>query len=498
MTVAAAPDELAFSSLTDVAARVRSREISPVDLVHVCLERIETQAALNAFITVTAESALREARSAEAEIRRGKWRGPLHGIPVALKDMIDTAGVRTTAASALFLDRIPDQDAAVVSRLRRSGAILLGKLNMQEFAYGGSSVPSHFGPVRNPWDLRCIAGGSSGGSAAAVAAGLCFAALGTDTGGSVRQPAAMCGVVGMKPTYGRISNLGVLPLAPSLDHVGPVTRTVEDCATVLEAVCGYEPRDPSSERRPLKLRPWPESLVGVRIGVPREFFYAQLDPAVRSALEAAAAVLSTLGATFIEVPLAVSTDRTVFRGEAFASHAASIAESPERYLPETLAKLCLGAQIDASTYIIARRRLAELRRSMVEVFATIDVLLTPTVPVPAPRISDYPQTVDAVVDWEASSILRNTRPFNQMGIPTVSIPCGRTHEGLPIGLQIAAAPWQERRVLALALAYESATPWHTQRPLPLTRRGSPAPDDGIPEAWQSCGRPRACRPSPRS
>ena len=464
MTAAAALDELAFWSLTDAAARVRSREISPVDLVRACLDRIDRRnRELNAFITVTAESALREARIAEAEIGRGQWRGPLHGIPVALKDMIDTAGVRTTAASELFLDRVPDQDAAVVSRLRRSGAVVIGKLNMQEFAYGGSSVPSHFGPVRNPWDPRCIAGGSSGGSAAAVAAGLCFAALGTDTGGSIRQPAALCGVVGMKPTFGRVSNLGVIPLAPSLDHAGPVTRTVEDCAAVLESISGYERRDPSSERRP-KLRPWPTASAGMRVGVPREFFYDGLDPAVRGALEAAISVLRALGATVREVPLAVSTDRTVFRAEAYASHAVSIAKSPERYLPETLAKLRLGAQIDAATYIVARRRLAELRRGIGAVFATVDVLLTPTVPVPAPRLSEYPPTFDAVLDWEASSILRNTRPFNQMGIPALSVPCGRTAEGLPIGMQIAAAPWQERRALTLALAYESATQWHTSHP----------------------------------
>jgi Asp-tRNA(Asn)/Glu-tRNA(Gln) amidotransferase A subunit family amidase len=336
---------------------------------------------------------------------------------------------------------------------------------MQEFAYGGSSVPSHFGPVRNPWDYRCIAGGSSGGSAAAVAAGLCFAALGTDTGGSVRQPAAMCGVVGLKPTYGRVSNLGVLPLAPSLDHVGPVTRTVEDCATVLESIAGYEPRDISSDS--LKLRPWPARRGRLRIAVPRDFFYGGLDPAVRIALDAAVDVLSALGATFIEVPLAVSTDPAVFRAEAFASHADAIAKSPERYLPETLAKLRLGAQIGGPAYILARRRLAELRRSIAEVFTTVDFLMTPTVPVPAPRLADYPQTVDAVLDWEASSILRNTRPFNQLGIPTVTVPCGRSGEGLPIGLQIAAAPWQERRALALALSYESATEWHRQHPAPI-------------------------------
>ena len=464
MTAAAATGGLVFSSITEAALMLKSGVVSPVELVRACLARIESHnRTLNAFITVTAESAQREAREAEAAIRRGEWRGPLHGIPVALKDMIDTAGVRTTAASDLFLDRVPAEDAAVVSRLKRSGAILLGKLNMQEFAYGGSSVPSHFGPVRNPWDTRCIAGGSSGGSAAAVAAGLCFAALGTDTGGSIRQPAAMCGVVGLKPTYGCVSNLGVLPLAPSLDHVGPLTRTVEDCATVLESIAGHEARDTSSELS--KLLSWPKNSGHGRIGVPRDFFYDDLHPEVRRAVDEALAVLAALGATVIEVPLAVSTDRTVFWAEAFASHADSIATSPERYLPETLGKLRLGAQIDASAYRLARRRLAQLRRSIAEVFTTIDVLVTPTVPVSAPRLADYPRTFEAVLAWEASSILRNTRPFNQMGIPAVSVPCGRSSADLPIGLQIAAAPGQERRALAVALAYESATRWHTRWPL---------------------------------
>jgi aspartyl-tRNA(Asn)/glutamyl-tRNA(Gln) amidotransferase subunit A len=465
---AATSDELAFSSLAGAAALLRAGKVSPVELVHACLGRIESQnPVLNAFITVTAESALREARAAEAEMRRGEWRGPLHGIPMAIKDMIDTRGVRTTGASAVYLDRIPEADAAVVSRLRRAGAILLGKLNMQEFAIGGSSVPSHFGPVRNPWDPSRIAGGSSGGSAAAVAAGLCFAALGTDTGGSVRQPAALCGTVGLKPTYGRVSNLGVLPLAPSLDHVGPLTRGVEDCATVLEAIAGYEPRDVSSERRPLKLRPWPSSPARVRIGMPRAFFYDGLHPAVQRAVEKALAVLSDLGARVEEVSLGVSADRTVFQAEAYASHAGLIAKTPERYLPETLAKLRRGASVDAPAYMDARLGLAQLRRGITDLFAQVDILATPTVPVPAPRLVDYPQTFDEVLAWEASSMLRNTRPFNAFGIPTVTVPCGRTDEDLPIGLQLAAAPWQERRALAVALAFESATEWHRRHPAPI-------------------------------
>ena len=462
---AAASDELAFSSLAGAAALLRAGKVSPVELVHACLGRIESQnSVLNAFVTVTADSALREAHAAEAEMRRGEWRGPLHGIPVAIKDMIDTKGVRTTAASAVYLDRIPEADAAVVSRLRRAGAILLGKLNMQEFAIGGSSVPSHFGAVRNPWDPSRIAGGSSGGSAAAVAAGLCFAALGTDTGGSVRQPAALCGIVGLKPTYGRVSNLGVLPLAPSLDHVGPLTRGVEDCATVLEAIAGYEPRDVSSERRPLKLRPWPRAPARMRIGVPRAFFYDGLHPAVQRAVERALAVLSDLGARIEEVSLEVSADRSVFQAEAYASHGEHIAKTPERYLPETLAKLRRGASVDAPAYMRACLSLAQLRRCITDLFTHVDILATPTVPVPAPRLLDYPQTFDEVIAWEASSMLRNTRPFNAFGIPTLTVPCGRTEEDLPIGLQLAAAPWQERRALAAAVAYESATEWHRRHP----------------------------------
>jgi len=460
----AAGEELAFSSLSGAGALLRAGKVSPVELARTCLGRIEAlNPVLNAFITVTAESALQEAHAAEAEMRRGEWRGPLHGIPIAIKDMIDTEGVRTTGASAVYLDRLPGADAAVVSRLKRAGAILLGKLNMQEFAIGGSSVPSHFGPVRNPWDTSRIAGGSSGGSAAAVAAGLCFAALGTDTGGSVRQPAALCGIVGLKPTYGRVSNLGVLPLAPSLDHVGPLARGVEDCAIVLEAIAGYEPRDVSSERRSLKLCPWPGSAARVRIGVPRAFFYEGLHPSVQRAVEAALATLADLGARIDEAPLEVSMDRTVFQAEAYASHAELISARPERYLPETLAKLRRGASVDAPAYIRARFELAQLRRGIAGMFTQVDVLATPTVPVPAPRLLDYPQTFDEVLAWEAGSMLRNTRPFNGFGIPTVSVPCGWTEDHLPIGLQLAAGPWQERRALAIALAYESAATWRTRR-----------------------------------
>jgi aspartyl-tRNA(Asn)/glutamyl-tRNA(Gln) amidotransferase subunit A len=475
MVSAATPaDEIAFQSVLSTSALVKSKKVSPVELTHACLRRIEAQnPSLNAFITVTADSALADAKAAEAEVQRGGWRGPLHGIPIALKDMIDTAGIRTTGASALFKDRIPHTDAAVVERLRRAGAILLGKLNMQEFAYGGTSVPSHYGPVRNPWDLQCIAGGSSGGSAAAVAAVLCYAALGSDTGGSIREPAAFCGVVGMKATYGRVSNRGVIPLASSLDHIGPLTRTVEDCAVVLEAISGYDPHDVTSEDRPVERYhdPVAQDLGRVRIGIPREFFYADLHPEVESAINHALDVLTALGAEPREVSLSVSTDRTVFRAEAFAYHAEHIAQSPHLYQPETLAKMRLGASIDTRTYINARRHLMELRHGMAALFSAVDVLVTPTAPVPSPRLSDYPATFEGVLAMEGSSILRNTRPFNMFGIPTITVPCGMTQGGLPVGLQISGPPWQERRTLAVARAYESASSWHA-RPPPLAGRSA--------------------------
>jgi len=457
--------ELAFLSIERASALVKSRQVSPVEITRACLGRIEAlNPSVNAFITVTAEAALEQAGIAETELRHGGWRGPLHGIPIALKDMIDTAGMRTTAASALYRNRIPERDAAVVERLRRAGAVLIGKLNMQEFAYGGTSVPSAYGPTRNPWRLECIAGGSSGGSAAAVAAGLCYASLGTDTGGSIREPAAFCGVVGLKATYGRVSTRGVIPLAPSLDHVGPLARTAGDCALVLGAIAGYDAADITTENMPLELAPHPMDFSSVRIGVARDFFFAGLHPQIEEAVTRALAVLGSLGAQTREIALEVSTDRTVFRSEAFAFHAAHLAATPELYLPETRKKLELGAGIDAHTYIAARRELAEMRRRIAGLFATVDVLVTPTAPVAAPRLADYPQTFEDVLALEGGSVLRNTRPFNMYGIPTLTLPCGLTSEGLPIGLQLAGPPWQERRLFALASAYQAATSWHEAMP----------------------------------
>jgi aspartyl-tRNA(Asn)/glutamyl-tRNA(Gln) amidotransferase subunit A len=459
-------DGLAFLSLQEASALVKSKKVSSVELTRACLARIEAlNPSLNAFITVTADPALADAQRAESEIQHGRWRGPLHGIPIALKDLIDTAGVRTTAACGVFKDRIPQEDATVVRRLKDAGAVFLGKLNMQECAYGGTSVPSYFGRVSNPWDLERIVGGSSGGSAAAVAAGLAYAALGSDTGGSIREPAAFCGIVGLKPTYGRVSNRGVIPLSWSLDHIGPLTRTVVDSAIMLQAIAGYDPLEIASQDRPLgKYR---EAIRGIpgrpRIGMPREFFYANLDAEVQAAIDRALSVMVAIGAETRDVSIEVSTDRTVLRAEAYAYHSEYIAKSPELYLPETLTKLRLGAAIDAQTYIRARRDLERLRRTSLKVFSSVDVLVTPTTPIPAPKASDYPSTFEGVLALDGS-VLHNTRPFNQFGFPTISVPCGMTGSGLPIGLQISGPPWEEQRIFGLARAFQEATDWHTRRP----------------------------------
>jgi len=454
------PDDLTALSLIDAAELLRARKVSPVELTNACLARIERlNHTLNAFITVTADGAVTQAREAEAEIQKGRWRGPLHGVPVALKDIIDTAGVRTTAASALFKDRVPADDAEVVRRLKGAGAVLLGKLNLHEFAYGGTSRTSHFGAVRNPWNTDFIAGGSSGGSGAAVAASLCFGALGTDTGGSIRLPAAYCGIVGLKPTYGRVSTRGVLPLAWSFDHVGPMTRSVADTAAMLRAIAGYDAKDPASIERsvPDYTAALQRSISGFRVGVPREYF-AALDPEVESAVNQALSVLARLTKGVADVDFPVSAnDRTVIRAaEAYAYHASHVAKTPELYQPEVLGRIRAGAQVSATAYIEAKRRMEQMRRDVSMAFRNVDLLVTPTVPVPPITIAEPPGEDDLRI--------RNIAPFNLYGLPAISVPCGFTKNGLPIGLQLVAPAWAEEPLLLAAEAYERATEWHTRRP----------------------------------
>ncbi len=465
-------------TIQQLSRQIRDRSISPVELTRDCLARIDRlNPTINAFITVTADSALEQARRAEQEILRGEWRGPLHGIPIGLKDILDTAGVRTTAASALFKDRIPTEDAEVVRRLRAAGAIILGKQNLHEFAYGGSSMISLFGEVHNPWDIARVTGGSSGGSAASVAAGLGYAAVGTDTAGSIRLPAAYCGVVGLKPTYGRVSARGVVPLSWSYDHVGPIVNSVYDAALMLQVLAGYDTGDPASIDAPVPdfvvafaqhiaqhvaqniAQPAPK----LRIGVPRAFFFDDLHPEIAGAIEKAIEIFRELRAEIREVKLEVSNDRKLAGAEAYAYHEQFVASSPELYQPSTLARIQSGAKISASDALRVSRDLQASRHAIRKMFDDVDVMLTPTVPIPPPAIADLREHPDNLRPQEMI-MLRNTRPFNVWGNPAISVPCGFTKDGLPIGLQLAAAPWREDVVLQAAHAYEKATDWHEKRP----------------------------------
>lgn len=450
-------------SLSEASRLIRDKKISPVELTQRCLNRIERlNPKLNAFITVTAEAALAQARQAETEVQRGHWRGPLHGIPIALKDLFDTAGVQTTAASELFKDRIPTEDGEIVRRLKDAGSVMLGKLNMHEFAYGGSSVISYYGPVHNPWSFDHEAGGSSSGSAVAMAAGLCYGSVGSDTGGSIRQPSAYCGTVGLKPTYGRVSTRGVVPLSWLYDHVGPMTRTVEDAAAMLQVLAGYDPADANSADTPVPDYTAALSQKGaLRVGVPRAYFYEGLHPDIESAMKDALAVISKLAASVRDIEMPASNDTTILRAEAY--HAENVKKNPELYQPETLKRIRAGEDVTTATYIQARRQVDQYRHNIRKVFETVDLLVTPTTPVPPFTISELLADMDNLRTKEILT-LRNTRPFNILGLPSISVPCGFTKSGLPIGLQISGAPWAEGNVLRLAHAYEQKTEWHKKRP----------------------------------
>ncbi len=467
--------DLAFLTLKEASEMVRRKSVSPVDLTSTCLKRIEAyNPALNAFITMTGDKAMETARAMEAEQRRGKWRGPLHGIPIALKDNIDTAGVRTTAASELFKDRVPSEDAEVVRRLKNAGAVLLGKTNLHEFALGGTSAVSYFGPVHNPWALDRIPGGSSGGSGAATAAGLCFGSLGTDTAGSVRIPASYCGVVGFRPTYGRVSSRGTVPDSWTLDQIGPLCRSVEDAALMLGAIAGYDELDPASVDVPvpdfgLALQMQPSKL---RLGVPRVPFFDALDPEVDNATARAIEVLARLAgevrdltSPIVAAPL-LEIWTKVAGAESYTYHAKWLAESPEKYQLATRRRLASptnagvqgvnSAEMKASAYLEARRQLDVLRRETRKVFASVDLLILPTLLSP-------PVTVAQGADPTIVSI-RNTAPFAVLGLPALSLPSGFTTAGLPIVLQIVGAPFAESTVLALGHAYERETEWHKRHP----------------------------------
>lgn len=468
--------DLPFLPLAALARALQQRALSPLEVTRLYLDRIARHAPdLRAFITVTAEEALAAAAAAEQEIATGHYRGPLHGVPIAIKDLFWTAGVRTTAGSRILADFVPSEDATAVERLRAAGAVLLGKTNLEEFAFGATTINPHYGACRNPWDRERIAGGSSGGSAAAVAAGLCTAALGSDTGGSIRQPAALCGLVGLKPTYGRVSRYGAVPLSWAQDHVGPLTRTVRDAALFLQVLAGPDDRDPACTSAPVPdyTATLDAGVRGLCVGVPREFFFERLAPEVERAVRAAAEVLAGLGARveplpFPHWPATVAAGATILFAEAAAYHAEWIRTRPQDYGAAVRTRVRVGTTLLALDYLQAQRARAVLVREARALFLRCDVLLTPTVPLPAPR-----QDAD-LITWPDGShedirgaTLRFTRPFNLLGFPAISVPCGFTPDGLPIGLQLVGRPFDEPTVLRVAAAYEAATAWARRRP-PLT------------------------------
>jgi aspartyl-tRNA(Asn)/glutamyl-tRNA(Gln) amidotransferase subunit A len=456
-------DEIAYTTIRALSARYRKRELSPVEVTRTLLGRIEQlDPTLHAFVTLTADRALDDARTAEAALRRDDPR-PLLGIPVAHKDIYCTRGIRTTGGSALLADWLPEADATCVRRWQEAGTVLLGKLITHEFAFG-LQLPGHrFQPARNPWNLDHIPGGSSSGSGAALAAGLVIGATGSDTGGSIRGPASFCGIVGLKPTYGRVSRAGVLALSWTLDHTGPMARTVEDCAYLLQAMAGYDPADPASSRAPVDdyLAPLGRDIRGVKIGVPRTYFFDNIEPEVAQAFEEALTTLRGLGAEVRDVTIpSLHTTPSFFlilAAEAFAYHEHDIREHPELYGDVLRERILTGALVTAAEYTQAQRLRAQLCSEMATVLQDVDILATPTTPTPA-------TTFTRAQDPELAFPRSNTAPFNCTGLPTLALPCGFTASGLPLSLQLAGRPFAEGMVLCVGQAYEQATPWHTRRP----------------------------------
>lgn len=460
-------DTLCHLSLYDLSGRIRRRDVSPVEVVEAFLKRIEDlNPRISAFLTVCADSALEEAKRAEAEIVAGRWRGPLHGIPYGVKDIIDTAGVRTTNGSSFFRDHVPSADAECIARLRRAGAIMLGKTLTHEFAAATTTINRHFGTARNPWKLDRITGGSSGGSAAAVAAAMCTFALGSDTGGSIRNPAALCGVVGLKPTHGRVSLIGVCPNVQTLDHLGPMTRTARDAGLVLQRLAGYDPRDPASREAPVPdyTAGWERGLRGMRLVLcPDLYMNAELDAEVERAFAKAVDVMRDLGAT-VETAFFPNGKRLtelfpMIAGPEFAEfHRPFFEKDPNAYGTEVRERLEGSLKITADEYVRALRERTLLRREMENFFRGVDAVLLPSMPCAAAPI----ETLMARVNGKEQPCLWIHRPFqnayNLTGCPAVSLPMGFDSEGLPLSLQIAGPEWSEQCILAIAGAYEEATP----------------------------------------
>ena len=473
-------NELAALTIAEASRRIHAHELTSTELTQAVLQRIDVyNPKINAYITVMHQEALAQAAQLDTEAKAGKFRSPLHGIPIALKDNIDTAGTRTTGGSAVFDDRVPDADAEVARRLKDAGAVIIGKTNMHEFAAGGTSASTYFGPVRNPWALDHVPAGSSGGSGAAVIADLALGALGTDTGGSVRMPAAYCSITGLKPTYGLVSIRGIIPLIYSLDHCGPMTRTVEDAALLLNHMTGFDKLDVASVDHPQEdyISSMKQPVSRFRIGIPRAPFFDLLDAEIAYAVETAIGVLRKLTKSTEDchLPGTSGFNTLSLTGELEAYHLELFRRNAQRYslgvrqnqenalkaMNDVASEPCSEEVVD---YVTSNWKLILMRKSIADAFNTFDLVALPTMRI-LPRSIDDALNREEVVTPREPEVISNCTPFNIFGLPAISIPCGFSSTGLPIGLMIAGPPFSEGRVLALANAYEKATDWHSRRPV---------------------------------
>ncbi|MGE3272033.1 MAG: amidase [Chloroflexota bacterium] len=461
-----ADEPLHYQTIREVGERIRRRELSPVELTTAALDRAAAlDGPLNMFITITRDEALAQARLAEKALLEGHYLGPLHGIPVSLKDLYQTAGIRTTGGSKILADWVPDTDATVTRRLRQAGAIVIGKNNLHEFAFGATNENPHYGPSRNPWNRERITGGSSGGSAAAVATGVGYASMGSDTGGSIRLPAALCGIVGIKPTYGLVSRSGVLPLSWSLDHCGPLTRTVEDGAIVMNAIVGHDRADPASASRvtPDLTTVLDGRIGGLRIGLLREYMGENVLPEIAAAVRTALRDLERVGATVEEISVPEVEFRTgavtgILYPEAATIHERWLKNRSEEYGADVLERLRHGQRLTATQYLRGQQARRVLVDRFKSVFDRMDILVTPTVPILAPTLAESR-------GWVArGQLLGFTQIFNVLGLPAVSVPCGFSQNGLPMGMQLVGRPFDEATVLRVAHAYEQQGRWGSHRP----------------------------------
>jgi aspartyl-tRNA(Asn)/glutamyl-tRNA(Gln) amidotransferase subunit A len=460
-------------TIADLAAAVRARQVSAEQVTRDLLEQIEARnAMLRAFITVDAEGALREARACDRELQAGRLRGPLHGVPLAHKDLCHVPGLPTSCGTKTPDYFSSERECTATARLRESGALMLGKLNMAELAMGPFGDNAHHGDCQNPWRLGHVTGGSSSGSGCAVAAGLALGALGSDTGGSIRLPAACCGVVGLKPTWGRVSRAGAMALSWSMDHLGPLTRTVRDAGLMLQAIAGHDRYDATTSHRPVPdyLGGLEAGIEGLRLGVPTDFFWEDLAPEIERGVHDALETLRGLGARTVEIGLPESAQlsdlsNVVARAESAAIHQRVAKERPEDLQPAVRTRLLVGYGISAVDYLQAQRLRAKLTRDIVRrVFGQVDALVAPVIPQPAPPLEEVKSGDGEAIAERMGRFSRLTRPFNALGLPAMSVPAGFSGEGLPLAFQVVGRPFAEALVLRIGQAYESATDWQTRRP----------------------------------